>query len=89
MKPLLALALLLPFVTGCVNEDAYMTNAECRQQVYDNPEVGHRIARDASSHYSPLGEESLAAMKRRVYVDCLRARGLAPKGGVEPVKPYY
>jgi hypothetical protein len=89
MKPLFALALLLLLLGGCAGTDAYMDNPECRQQVYANPEVGARIARDTSSHYSPLGEESLADMKKRVYVDCLRARGLAPKGGVEPVKRFY
>lgn len=86
MKPLLALALLLLPLAACSGPDSFMTNEGCRQQVYANPEVGTRIARNASSHYDPLGEESLADVKQRVYVDCLRARGLAPKGGVEPVK---
>lgn len=86
MKPLLALALMLLPLAACSSPDDFMTNAECRQQVYANPEVGVRIARNASSHYDPLGEESLADLKQRVYVDCLRAKGLAPKGGVEPVK---
>ena len=88
MKPVLTLALLLPLLGACSGPDSGMTNAECRQQVYANPEVGARIARNAASHYSPLGEESLADMKQRVYVDCLRARGLAPKGGVEPVRRF-
>ncbi len=88
MKPLFALALLLPLLGGCSSSDGYMKNAECRQQVYANSEVGARIARDNAGHFSPLGEESLDDLKQRVYVDCLRARGLAPKGGVEPVKRY-
>jgi hypothetical protein len=88
MKPLFALALLLPLLGACSSPDSFMTNAECRQQVYANPEVGARIARDSASHYSALGEESLGDIKQRVYVDCLRARGLAPKGGVERVKRY-
>ena len=89
MKPLFALALLLPLLGACSSPDSYMKNAECRQQVYANPEISARIARNASSHYSPLGEESLDDLKQRVYVDCLRSKGLAPKGGVEPVKRFY
>lgn len=79
---------LLPVLGACsaLDPDSYMTNAECRQKAYDDPAVQQRIARDAASHYSPLGEETLADLKQRAYVDCLRRRGLAPKGGVEPVK---
>ena len=86
MKPLFLL-LLLPLLGAC-STDSYMTNAACRQQVYANQEVSARIARDTAGHYSPLGEESLDDMKRRVYQSCLRASGGAPKGGVEAVKRY-
>lgn len=85
MKPLLLCAALL-LLAACSGPASHMTNPECRAQVYANPEVSARIARNASSHYDPLGEESLEDVEQRVYVDCLRARGLAPKGGVEPVK---
>lgn len=84
----LAFTLLLPLLAGCasLDPDAYMTNAGCREKAYADPAVRARIARDAASHYSPLGEESLADLKQRAYLACLQRRGLAPKGGVEPVK---
>lgn len=89
MKPLVTLALLLPLLGACSTPDAFMTNAECRQQVYASPEVSARIARNTGGHFTLPGEESLDDMKQRIYVNCLRSRGLAPKGGVEPVKRFY
>lgn len=82
--------LLLPLLGGCasLNGDSAMTDAECRQKAENDPAVQLMIVKMAGNdRYRPLpGEPSLADLKHQVYVSCLRTKGLAPKGGVEPVR---
>ncbi|MBN8889677.1 MAG: hypothetical protein BGP12_17750 [Rhodospirillales bacterium 70-18] len=82
-----ALSLLLALgACASLSQDAGMTDAACRQKALDAPEVQDRIAKMAGSYRTEWGEPSLEDLKHLAYVRCLRAKGLAPKGGVEPVK---
>jgi hypothetical protein len=90
MRHVLLLPLLLAplLLGGCASltGDASMTNAECRRMANDDPEARAQLARNAGTFRNDLNQPSVDDLKHDAYVRCLRARGLAPKGGVEPVQ---
>jgi hypothetical protein len=61
--------------------------AECEQAVYNDPEV-HRImlANIASPTLIGENQDKLAFAQEEAVRNCLRAKGLLPAGGVEPVR---
>ena len=58
--------------------------AQCRAQVSADPVVKHLQAVQAGSLWLQAdGQADLAEARRQALLTCLRARGLAPPGGVE------
>lgn len=97
---LLALGLLaLGLLAGCAPPSenrlaAYRTPnvpSECRAAVYDDPTVRHLIAAGtAAPTYMGEHQNELAFAEAEAEKKCMRAKGLLPAGGVEPVKyPWY
>ncbi len=83
--------LLLPLLVGCAsNQSGSDPKAECEQAVYQDPTV-QAIYGGSNMDYTkwlPVRSD-LAVAKREAYLRCMRSKGLAPPGGVEPVKPPY
>jgi len=88
MRPLILLALLLPAACGPAPGSYPMPDEECRKVVFKDPKVLERESRYVGVQNTDTesldAEES--ALKRDTYLTCLRARGRAPLGGVEPVR---
>ena len=57
----------------------------CKAQVSDDPEVKRLIAINAGSEsfQAQQGQQELTDARQQALLRCLRARGLAPAGGVE------
>ncbi len=78
MKPL-ALLLLL---ASCAAPGTPAERA-CRAQANDDPLVSSLIAKSAGSYqFAKEHEYDLAEARRQAQLRCLRARGIAPPGGV-------
>ncbi|MFH5925379.1 hypothetical protein [Roseomonas xinghualingensis] len=93
IRPISALALLLGLAACAINDPlppaANADEAACRAQAQDSPaakEAFRRLAPGNPTQRDRVMAEAAAA-ERRVYLRCMRARGLAPRGGVEPVLP--
>ena len=84
MRRLVAPCLLL---AACASNEPPAVRA-CQAQANDDPEVRHMIAASAGSEvYALQHYDDLRDARRRAELKCLRARGLAPPGGVEaPVR---
>ncbi len=75
-------------LSGCGGAPQDPAEAQCRAQVYQDPTVRHMIAVQAGSLWLQAnGQSALAEAKRQALYACLRARGLAPPGGVEAPRP--
>ncbi|SHK35846.1 hypothetical protein SAMN02745194_04759 [Roseomonas rosea] len=94
MTRALAALALLPLLGACVNDPLPRANtpeeAACRSEAERAPEVRaiyERMppAQNATARERVMGE--VTAAERNAYLRCMRARGLAPRGGVEPVRP--
>ena len=84
MKYAIPLALLL---AGCAAPVAPET-AACERQANADPEVRELIMKGAGNpHFQLDNQPQLAEARQRATRTCLRARGLAPRGGVEQQKP--
>jgi hypothetical protein len=80
--PLLALLL-----AGCNSGNS--PQAECERQAEQDPAVQAIYSR-TNGDYSKSGYEAyydLREAKRQAALRCMRAKGLAPPGGVQVVKP--
>ena len=80
--PLLALLL-----AGCNSGNS--PQAECERQAEQDPAVQEIYSR-TNGDYSKSGYEAyydLREAKRQAALRCMRAKGLAPPGGVQVVKP--
>jgi hypothetical protein len=91
MKQVLLLPLLLlPLLAGCSgpNKGTEMTDAECRQKADRDPQVALLLAKTAGGGWSNLGDPNVNDLKHDAYMQCMRGKGLLPKGGVEPVKRF-
>ncbi len=68
--------------------DLATPQGQCQAQANENPDV-RQLAAETSGG-SPTQQATalreLPLARRRAYIACLQARGLAPKGGVEPVR---
>ncbi len=94
MIPLRGVALLLAIapLAGCGGGHPQAAAdpgvAQCRAQVYADPAVKHLQAVQAGGLWLQAdGQAALAEAKRQALLTCLRARGLAPPGGVEAPHP--
>lgn len=77
---MLAVGLVL---AACASNEPPAVRA-CDAQADDDPEVRHLLAASAGSQSFALQHyEELRDTRRQAKLRCLRARGLAPPGGVE------
>ncbi len=80
MTRIVALCLLL---AACASRDPPAVQA-CQAQANDDPEVRHLIAASAGSgSFAREHQSDLRDARRQATLRCLRARGIAPQGGVE------
>ena len=83
MRRALAAALLL---AGCAGADT--PEAACARQAENDPAVRELIIKGVGNPaFLAASQEELAFTRRQATVACLRGRGLAPRGGVEPQRP--
>jgi hypothetical protein len=80
----LVLALLL---TACAAKDN-SPQAQCERQADQDPIV-RSIYRGDQGDYTQLGQarSNLMWAKRDATVKCMQQKGLAPPGGVQPIRP--
>lgn len=79
--PLLALLL-----AGCAASDP--REAACERQAENDPAVRELIIKGVGNPaFLAASQEELAFARRQAVVACLRGRGQAPRGGVEPQRP--
>ena len=85
MSPRTALAL-LALLAGCTPPPPATTpQGQCQQQVDQDPAVKALIADGPLRSSEPRYQEDLAQARRKAVSDCLTAKGLQQRGGVEPV----
>ena len=69
---------------GCSGPRDDSPQAACARQANDDPQVADIVRKGAGTDsYRWDNEKKLAQAKQDATLRCLRARGLAPKGGVE------
>ena len=87
----LLLLLVLPGCSGIGDAPADTPLGQCQQQALNDPAVKEAIERANSTLQEvrvPGVRDQKFAIKQAVQ-RCMAAKGLAPKGGVEAVKPYW
>jgi hypothetical protein len=63
--------------------------AQCERQANDDPAVVAIYTHTEGGYtYSSLDRSRLAFARRQAILRCMRAKGLAPPGGVQPVEPH-
>lgn len=74
-------------LAACASTDN-SPQAECARQAEQDPTV-QAIYHGEQGDYTRLGpaRSNLMWAKRQSITACLRAKGLAPPGGVEPIRP--
>lgn len=86
------LALLLPLALIACGPTGDSPEAECARQAERDPTV-LSIYRGGQGDYwvSGSARANLSWAKQQAMTKCLQAKGLAPRGGVEPIRPptYY
>ena len=87
MRRALAAALLLAGpLAGCARPDT--PEAACARQAENDPAVRELIIKGVGNPaFLAASQEELTFARRQATVACLRSRGLAPPGGVEPQRP--
>jgi hypothetical protein len=86
MRSLVALCLLL---AACASDEPPAVRA-CRSQANDDPEVRRLLAITAGTQsFAFAHNNELQDARQQAQLRCLRARGLAPPGGVEGPKRSY
>lgn len=87
---LLAALLALPMLSACAalgpNPDTPL--GQCQRQALNDPTVNNLMARSvAGTSFAADNAGRLNAAKQQAVQACMRQKGLAPPGGVEPVQP--
>ena len=84
------LAVLLPLLLVGCTVGGNTPEAECRREAYNDPSV-KEIYGNSNGNYTQAGtiQAQLKMAMRQATLKCLREKGLAPPGGVEPVQPRY
>ncbi|HEY0421089.1 MAG TPA: phosphoribosylamine--glycine ligase [Acetobacteraceae bacterium] len=85
MKPVLLFTLLALAACSSGRREFPMSDAQCRAEAYDKPEVKEAISRYVGLTWNApdAGKAQADELAREAYLNCMRARGLAPPGGVE------
>ena len=81
---------LLPLLLLACTRDDNSPQAQCERQAYNDPAV-KQVYIDAAfltGQAGVSGDERLKTAVQQAKLRCLRERGLAPPGGVEPVQKY-
>ncbi|HSU06070.1 MAG TPA: phosphoribosylamine--glycine ligase [Acetobacteraceae bacterium] len=86
----------LMLLGACASRSPETTaQAACRREAYADPQVKTLIANSNPAVTNNIFDKSLTtpqedaqAAVRQATLDCMRRRGLATPGGVEPVKRY-
>lgn len=83
--------LLLPLVTGCASvPTGNSPEALCHRDALNDPSVKQiTIEQMNSSSMSGKAKFAYTQALHDAYNNCLRRRGIAVQGGVEPVRPGY
>ena len=87
--------LLLPLLAACATNDPLPradnpTEAACRREARASPAVRagyERLPPPENVTSFNRAKAEIAATERDAYLRCMRDKGLAPPGGVEPVRP--
>ena len=78
---------LMAVLAGCATA-ATPEERACERAANDDPAVKALILTGVGNPYfQSNSQDELAATKQQAFLTCMRARGLAPKGGVERQKP--
>lgn len=87
MRSVIALGALL-LLAGCSGPDMSTPQGQCEAASNDDPTVKDIMIRRNSGNSVLFVQlrQDLADARSRAILRCLRLRGLAPQGGVEPVK---
>jgi len=80
--------LLLPLALLACSPTGNGPDAECTRQAELDPTV-RSIYRGDQGDYTQLGpaRSNLMWAKKQAYTKCMQAKGLAPPGGVESIRP--
>ena len=83
VRPVLALGVVL--LAACADNTP---QAECERQAMNDPDVLEIYTRtDGNYTFEGVQHTQLRDYKRQAVLRCMRAKGLAPPGGVQPVVP--
>jgi hypothetical protein len=83
-RPVLALAAML--LAACTEGNT--PQAECERQAMNDPDVLQIYTRtDGNYTFEGVQHTQLRDYKRQAVLRCMRAKGLVPPGGVQPVIP--
>jgi hypothetical protein len=82
------LLLVLPLLTACGGPNPSTAQGQCEIAANDDPAVKAAMQQQAMTvTWSSQFYDAVTAARKRAVQRCLRARGLAPPGGVEAVRP--
>jgi len=78
-------------LSGCnmFQDRSEFPNDECRKVAYDDPavrQVRAEVAGRVAYNFSADENRPITTALRDAYLRCMRLRGLAPPGGVEPLR---
>ena len=81
---------LVPLLLMACARNDNSPQAQCERQAYNDPVVKQLYGSVAfmSGEVGVSGDERLRGAVHQATLKCLRERGLAPPGGVEPVQNY-
>jgi ABC-type glycerol-3-phosphate transport system substrate-binding protein len=83
--PLIA-ALVLGLGLAACGSTGNTPEAQCQRQAEDDPAVVDIYTRTNGAYTQPWAErDQLIRAKKEAFIRCMRAKGLLPPGGVEPV----
>jgi len=86
---LLALTVSLAGCSSWFEPQGNSPQAECRRQAYDDPAVKqYVIASMGRTGANPQNQFDYEKALRDATNACLKKKGIAVRGGVEPVRPY-
>jgi hypothetical protein len=85
---------LVPLLAGGLAACSFLApgdtpQAQCERQADDDPAVVAIYSHTEGGYtYSSLDRARLAFARRQAILRCMRAKGLAPPGGVQAVEPH-
>jgi len=82
--------LLLPLLlAACSLPEGNSPQTQCERQADDDPAVREIYSRTNGAYTQPWVErDQLLMARRQAVLRCMQQKGLAPSGGVQPVRSY-